>query len=59
MLAWIRLYGQMGIIWYENENSVSLDAEKPDFREKSGKRDAALPICLATMVRRCTAATGE
>ena len=58
-MAWLRWYGQRGIVWYEDEIDVLPDAEKPDFRMKSGSGDVAWPFCLAARVRRSTAATGE
>lgn len=58
-MAWLRWYGQRDIIWYEDEIGVLPDAEKPDFRGKSGSGDSARPFCLAARVRRSTAATGE
>lgn len=58
-MAWLCWYGQRGIIWYEDEIDVLLDAEKPDFRKKSGSGDVAQSFCVAARVRRSTAATGE
>ena len=58
-MAWLRWYAQRGIVWYEDETDILPDAEKPDFRTKSGSGDVALPVCVASRVRRSTAATGE
>lgn len=58
-MAWLRWYAQRGIIWTLDEIDVLPDAEKPDFRMKSGSGDVAGPFCLAARVRRSTAATGE
>ena len=58
-MVWLRLYAQRGIVWYEDETDILLDAEKPDFRTKSGSGDVALPVCVVARVRRSTAATGE
>lgn len=58
-MAWLCWYGQRGIISYEDEIGVFPDAEKPDFRAKSGSGDAARHFCLAAGVRRSTAVTGE
>ena len=58
-MAWLRWYGQRGIIWPVDEIGVPPGAEKPDFRAKPGSGDAARHFCLAARVRRSTAATGE
>lgn len=58
-MAWLRWYAQRGIIYSPDEIDVLPDAEKPDFRMKSGSGDVAGPFCLAARVRRSTAATGE
>lgn len=58
-MAWLCWYGQRGIICGVDEIGVLSDAEKPDFRAKSGSGDAARHFCLAARVRRSTAATGE
>lgn len=58
-MAWLWWYAQRGIIWIEDETGAPPDAEKPDFRGKSGLGDSARPVCLAARVRRSTAATGE
>lgn len=58
-MAWLCWYGQRRIIWPVDEIDVLSDAEKPDFRMKSGSGDVAGPFCVAARVRRSTAATGE
>ena len=58
-MAWLRWYAQRGIIYSPDEIGVLPDAEKPDFRMKSGSGDVAGPFCVAARVRRSTAATGE
>lgn len=58
-MAWLRWYAQRCIVWTLDEIGVLPDAEKPDFRAKSGSGDVALPVCVAARVRRSTAATGE
>ena len=58
-MAWLCWYGQRDIIWIVDEIGVLPDAEKPDFRAKSGSGDAARSVCLAARVRRSPAATGE
>lgn len=58
-MAWLCWYGQRGIVWSEDEIGILPDAEKPDFRDKSGSGDTALSICVESRVRRSTAATGE
>ena len=44
---------------YEEVFGTLPDEEKPDFRTKSRSGDVALPVCVASRVRRSTAATGE
>jgi len=58
-MAWLRWYAQRGIVWILDEIDVPPDAEKPDFRLNTGSGDVAEPLCVAAMVRRSTAATGE
>ena len=58
-MAWTCWYEQRDIYWNEDEIDVAQDAEKPDFRIKSGSGDVAQLFCVAASVRRSTAATGE
>ena len=58
LMAWICWYAQRSIA-YGAKDAVPLYWTMPERPNGHGKRDASLHICVASGVRRCTAATGE
>jgi len=57
-MAWICWYAQRGIANCAKD-VISLVWTMPECPKRLGKRETSLHICVASRVRRCTAATGE